>query len=133
MAAAALSRAPAASIPVGPKLSTCSRVAARRSTCAESATTPSDNPEYHREVRETVADESQVAARSGTATGRRGFLSSLVPHLDDRISPEFYRLSGKLRALVNVAFLIANVVMAPQVESLGFDPHVHWRFFFVIC
>ncbi|HEU0030430.1 MAG TPA: serine/threonine-protein kinase [Kofleriaceae bacterium] len=66
-------------------------------------------------------------------SARRGFLASLVPTLDDKVSPEFYRLSGKLRMFTNIAFLVANFVMAPQVESLGFDLHVHWRFFLAIC
>ena len=84
-------------------------------------------------MRETVADESQVDATSRTTGSRRGFLASLFPHFDDRISPEFYRLSGKLRALGNALFLAANIVLAPQVESLGFDPYVHWRVFIVFC
>ena len=85
------------------------------------------------QMRETVADESQVDATSRTTASRRGFLASLFPHFDDRISPEFYRLSGKLRALGNALFLAANIVLAPQVESLGFDPYVHWRVFIVFC
>ena len=58
--------------------------------------------------------------------------SSLVPRFDERISPDFFRLSGKLRAIANALFLISNVALAPGVEKLGFDPYVHWRFFPVI-
>jgi tRNA A-37 threonylcarbamoyl transferase component Bud32 len=59
-------------------------------------------------------------------------LSSLLPKFDERVSPDFYRLSGKLRAFANVLFIVSNLAMAPQVEKLGFDPYVHWRFFPVI-
>jgi serine/threonine protein kinase len=54
-------------------------------------------------------------------------LSSLFPRFDAAVSPEFYRLSGKLRAITNLLFLISNLALAPRVEALGFDPSVHWR------
>jgi serine/threonine protein kinase len=53
-----------------------------------------------------------------------GFLSSLVPRFDAEVSLEFYRLSGKLRAITNLLFLITNFALGPQVEALGFDPVV---------
>jgi tRNA A-37 threonylcarbamoyl transferase component Bud32 len=59
--------------------------------------------------------------------GRRtnsGFLATLIPRFDAEVSLEFYRLSGKLRAITNVLFLITNFALAPQVEALGFDPVV---------
>jgi serine/threonine-protein kinase len=64
------------------------------------------------------------ASRTRT-TGPRRLLSSLVPKFDESVSPEFYRLSGKLRAFSNALFLLANLIMAPQVDRLGFDPDVH--------
>ena len=64
----------------------------------------------------------QVSASVGT-----GFLTWLFPRFDAAVSPEFYRQSGKLRALTNLVFLLSNLVIAPRVESLGFDPTVHWR------
>ena len=85
-------------------------------------------------MRETLADESSVDASPSRTTGsRRGFLASLFPYFEDRVSPEFYRLSGKLRAIGNALFLTANIILAPQVKSLGFDPYVHWRVFIVFC
>jgi protein kinase-like protein len=73
----------------------------------------------------SVADRARTTSAS-TRT-RHGFLSSLFPRFDSAVSPEFYRLSGKLRAITNALFLIGNFAMAPQVDALGFDPHVHWR------
>jgi tRNA A-37 threonylcarbamoyl transferase component Bud32 len=72
------------------------------------------------ETRVSVAD-------SRPSRSRTGFLSSLVPRFDEQVSPEFFRLSGKLRVISNALFLIANLIMAPQVTALGFDPHVHLR------
>jgi len=73
----------------------------------------------------SAADRDRVTARTS-----HGFLSSLFPRFDAAVSPEFYRLSGKLRALTNALFLIGNFALAPQVDALGFDPYVHWR---VLC
>ncbi len=75
-------------------------------------------------MRETRVSVTDHPSRS---SGRTGLLASFIPRLDESISPEFYRLSGKLRAFGNALFLIANLVMAPQVARLGFDEHVHWR------
>ena len=58
-------------------------------------------------------------------TSRPSLLSSLMPRFDEQVSPEFYRLSGRLRALANAVFIIANLILAPQVHALGFDPDVH--------
>jgi len=58
--------------------------------------------------------------------------SSLVPRFDERISPDFFRLTGKLRAIANLLFVLSNIALAPGVDKLGFDPYVHWRFFPVI-
>jgi tRNA A-37 threonylcarbamoyl transferase component Bud32 len=74
-----------------------------------------------------MADTRVSVADSGPSSSRTGFLSSLVPRFEEKISPEFYRLSGKLRAIGNALFIIANLIMAPQVDSLGFDPYVHLR------
>jgi len=71
--------------------------------------------------------------RASTATPNRGFLSTLFPRFDEAASPEFYRLSGKLRALTNLLFLISNFVLAPQLRALGFDPRVHWTCVVVFC
>jgi tRNA A-37 threonylcarbamoyl transferase component Bud32 len=75
----------------------------------------------------TRARASFRSRRASTRTTgpRAGLLSSLVPKFDESISPEFYRLSGKLRAFSNALFLLANLIMAPQVDRLGFDPDVH--------
>ncbi len=76
------------------------------------------------ETRVSVTDAARVGA---SAARTRGFLSTLFPRFDEAASPEFYRLTGKLRAFTNVLFLISNFVLAPQIKSLGFDPHVHWK------
>ncbi|HEY5927991.1 MAG TPA: serine/threonine-protein kinase [Kofleriaceae bacterium] len=73
------------------------------------------------------------SGRSPSASGSRtSVFSSLLPRFDERVSPDFYRLSGKLRAFANTLFVLSNLAMAPQVEKLGFDPDVHWRFFPII-
>ena len=74
---------------------------------------------------DTVATTSGGGGKSARTSA--GFLSSLFPRFDAAVSPEFYRLAGKLRAITNLLFLISNFVLAPQIEALGFDPHVHWR------
>ena len=66
----------------------------------------------------SVGDRSRPIARGTTA---HGFFASLFPRFDVPASPEFYRLSGKLRALTNLLFLVVNFVLAPRVEALGFD------------
>jgi tRNA A-37 threonylcarbamoyl transferase component Bud32 len=43
------------------------------------------------------------------------------------VTPEFYRLTGKLRAVANLLFLIANFALAPRTEALGFDVRVLWN------
>jgi tRNA A-37 threonylcarbamoyl transferase component Bud32 len=72
-----------------------------------------------------MADTLVSVGDSSPASSRTGFLSSLVPRFEEKISPEFYRLSGKLRAIGNALFILANLIMVPQVDSLGFDPYVH--------
>jgi len=67
----------------------------------------------------------QPASRPGRSARSR-FWSSFVPQFDERISPEFYKLSGKLRTIGNLLFIAGNLAMAPRVEALGFDPHVHF-------
>jgi len=67
-------------------------------------------------------------ARPSTSPRRsRGFLTTIFPRFDEAVSPEFYRLSGKLRAITNGLFMVANFVLAPQVDALGFDRAVLWK------
>ncbi|HTR51215.1 MAG TPA: serine/threonine-protein kinase [Kofleriaceae bacterium] len=63
----------------------------------------------------------------GARTSATGFLGSLFPRFDTPVSPEFYRLGGKLRAATNLLFLVANFALAPRTEALGFDLHVLGR------
>ena len=65
------------------------------------------------ETRDSVTDRARRTSS--------GFLASLVPRFDAEVSLEFYRLSGKLRAITNLLFLITNLALGPQVEALGFD------------
>src|SRR5262245_40571628 len=78
-----------------------------------------------RETTVSLTDQDRVAA------SRTGLMSSLFPRFDEAVSPEFYRMSGRLRAMTNLLFIVANLVMAPQIDALGFDAHVHWRTLFV--
>ena len=72
----------------------------------------------------TLGTASDASVR---ITSRPSLLASLMPRFDEQVSPEFYRLSGRLRALANAVFLLANVILSPQVGALGFDPDVHLR------
>jgi serine/threonine protein kinase len=74
------------------------------------------------ETRVSVSDRARVASAR-----THGFLSSLFPRFDEAISPELYRMTGKLRVFANLLFLLGNAALAPQIEALGFDRHVHWR------
>jgi tRNA A-37 threonylcarbamoyl transferase component Bud32 len=74
----------------------------------------------------SVADRERPPKARGTVA-TQGFLSSIFPRFEAPVSPEFYRLSGKLRAISNLFFLIANFALAPQVEKLGFDVNVLWK------
>ena len=81
-------------------------------------------------MRETRVDVDEGGGEkiSRTRSGRTGmWWSSLVPKFDETISPEFYKLSGKLRAIGNLLFIASNLALAPRVDALGFDPHVHVR------
>jgi tRNA A-37 threonylcarbamoyl transferase component Bud32 len=77
-------------------------------------------------MRETMGTASGGPTRPAT-TRISGLMSALVPRFDESVSPEFYRLSGRLRAMTNLFFIAANVAMAPQLGALGFDPDVHWK------
>ena len=72
-----------------------------------------------------ATDSGKSKARSTAAT--TGFLGSLFPRFDSPVSPEFYRLTGKLRAIANLLFLIANFALAPQTEALGLDVDVLFK------
>ena len=72
------------------------------------------------DTRVSVSDQARARART------RGFLSTIFPRFDEAVTPDFYRMTGKLRAITNVLFLIANFAFAPQAKQLGFDPHVLW-------
>ncbi|HEV7558066.1 MAG TPA: hypothetical protein VGO00_21510, partial [Kofleriaceae bacterium] len=81
-------------------------------------------------MRETRADVDEGGGQgvSRNRAGRTGlWWSSLVPKFDETISPEFYKLSGKLRAIGNLLFIASNLALAPRVDALGFDPNVHVR------
>src|SRR5688572_1696180 len=80
----------------------------------------------------TVEKTRATGSGRSPSTTRTSVFSSLYPRFDEPISDDFYRLTGKLRAIANALFVITNVAMAPQVGNLGFDPYVHWRFFPII-
>jgi tRNA A-37 threonylcarbamoyl transferase component Bud32 len=61
------------------------------------------------------------------SASRSGLMQSIFPRFDEAVSPEFYRLSGRLRAITNGLFIAANLVLAPQLGALGFDRDVHLR------
>src|SRR5512144_2932535 len=68
-----------------------------------------------------------VTDRDRARASRAGLMQSIFPRFDEAVSPEFYRLSGRLRAITNALFIVANLVLAPQLGKLGFDPDVHLR------
>jgi tRNA A-37 threonylcarbamoyl transferase component Bud32 len=65
------------------------------------------------------------ADRERVTATRAGLMQSIFPRFDEAVSPEFYRLSGRLRAITNGLFIVANLVLAPQLGALGFDRDVH--------
>ncbi len=75
----------------------------------------------------SVTDRERRSLRARGTVATQGFLSSIFPRFEAPVSPEFYRLSGKLRAISNLFFLIANFALAPRVEKLGFDVDVLWQ------
>ncbi len=52
---------------------------------------------------------------------------SLFPRFPEPIAPEFYRFSGKVRALLLLTLIIGDIMVGLSAESLGMDEEFYWH------
>src|SRR5262245_15488224 len=57
----------------------------------------------------------------------RSFWGSLFPRFSEAISPEFYRLTGKIRAVASVVLVVTNFAAVSQLRRTGADLALWWR------
>jgi hypothetical protein len=53
----------------------------------------------------------------------------LLPRFEERLTPEFYRLTGRLRVVITLSLLVMNVASYPMVPSLQIDTRAFDRMF----
>lgn len=62
----------------------------------------------------------------GTQGRRGGWWSRLMPRASEHVSPDFYRMTGKLRVIVIAALTVTNLAIAVGADLSGIDRDAYW-------